>query len=142
MSTSTVRAGRRRAEALMLDQFRAYSPGTRTKDSDGMPTPAVGTGVDEGLTIGKLGGASRDSDPQGRGVRVGDIERRVVDASIHIPVDSPAPAAGPRGTGWEYVLTAAGPTTPAELVGSRWLVVEAPAKSFMTARRLTVVRLT
>jgi hypothetical protein len=43
--------------------------------------------------------------------------------------------------GWEYVLTELGPLTDPSLLNSRWLVVDAPAKSYATARRLDVVRL-
>lgn len=136
-AAARIPAMRAHAQTLMLDRFDAYAPGTITEDADGMEQ--------RGYTLvasdvpGKLGGPSRDSDPQGRPETVGGIQRRIVGAGLHLPVSAAQPVAGERGIGWEYVLTAAGPNTPAELVGSRWLVLEAPVKSHMTARRLTVV---
>jgi hypothetical protein len=69
------------------------------------------------------------------------MERPVVEGGLHIPIDSPVPAVGKYGVGWEYVLTDLGPLTDPSLLNSRWLVVDAPAKSYATARRLDVVRL-
>lgn len=122
----------------MLDTFTAYAPTGTTKDADGMEVPAYES---RGTTQGKIQGRSRDSDTNARTVSVGGVDRPVVEGGLHIPVDAPAPALGSRGTGWEYVLTTPGPSTPPDLVGSRWLVVDSPAKSHMTARRLDVVRL-
>lgn len=129
--------GRQRAQALMLDTFTAYSPAGTTKDADGMEVPAY---VAQGTTVGKIQGRSK-GDTNTRTESVGGVDRPVVESGLHIPVEAPAPAYGPRGTGWEYVLTTPGPSTPPDLVGSRWLVVDSPAKSAMTARRLDVVRL-
>lgn len=133
-------AGRRAAESLMLDTFTAYAPTTSpTLDADGMETPGYAV---VSTTLGKITGGSRQSsDTASREIRVGGVSREVVEGGLHLPVDADSPTAGDLGAGWEYELTTLGPTTPAELLGSRWLVVDAPAKSYMTARRLDVVRL-
>jgi hypothetical protein len=49
------------------------------------------------------------------------------------------PTAGDQGIGWEYLCTAVGAHDDPTLLGRRFLVVNAPAKSFATARRLDVV---
>lgn len=121
----------------MLDTFTVYAPAGKTTDVDGMESPAYTT---IGTTRGKVQGRSK-GDTSARRINVAGVDRLVVDAGLHVAVDSPAPAQGNLGIGWEYVLTTAGPATPADLVESRWLVVDSPAKSFMTARRLDVVRL-
>lgn len=129
---------RAEAESLMLDTFTAYRPNGTTLNAAGMEVPAY---LLVGTTTGKVQGRSRDSDTNTRTQSVGGVDRPVIEGGLHIPVDSTAPMLGPKGVGWEYVLTAAGPLTPPDLVGSRWLVVDSPAKSFMTARRLDVVKL-
>lgn len=131
-------AGRRAAAAQFLDTFTAYAPSGKTTDADGMETEGY---AQMGTMPGKVQSRSRQGDTSVRTVSVGGVDRPVVEGGLHIPVDAPAPAYGPLGIGWEYVLTTPGPFTPAELVGSRWLVVDSPAKSYMTARRLDVVRL-
>lgn len=138
MSSAAVAAGRRAAEREMADTFTAYVPGDLTKDADGMETQSYETA---GSTLGKLQGRSRDSDSNTRTINIGGVDRDLIEGGLHLPVDAPAPAVGDIGTGWEYVLTSPGPATPADLLNSRWLVVDAPAKSYMTARRLDVVRL-
>lgn len=133
---------RQQAESLMLDTFTVYAPNGTTTDVDGMEVPAYEV---QGATPGKIqsrtGGIGNGGDTNTRTETVGGVGRPVVDSGLHIPVTAPAPEFGSRGTGWEYVLTTPGPATPPDLVGSRWLVVDAPSKSHMTARRLDVVRL-
>lgn len=126
----------------MLDTFTVYAPNGTTRDADDMKVTAY---QPQGTTVGKIqsrnGGIGNSGDTNTRTANVGGVDRPVVEGGLHIPVGSPAPVFGPRGTGWEYVLTAAGPSTPPDLVGTRWLAVDAPSKSYMTARRLDVVRL-
>jgi hypothetical protein len=122
------------AESLMLDTFAAYSPGGTTTDADGYEIPGF---TDEGSTPGKVSGRSRDSDTNTRTVTVGGVERVVVDGGLHIPLSAPVPAIG-----WEYQMVTAGPSTDPALVGRRWRVVDVPAKSYATARRLDVVEVT
>lgn len=124
----------------MSDTFTAYSPtGDPATDPDGMETLEY---YAQGTTLGKITGGSRQSsDTAVREIRVGGVSRQVVEGGLHIPVDAPSPTGGDLGEGWEYELTAVGPSTPADLLNSRWLVVDAPSKSYMTARRLDVVRL-
>lgn len=132
-------AFRREAESLFTDVFTAYRPTGYTRAADGMETPSY---EQVGRTPGKIqarGGSSRDT--SARTQNVAGVDRPIVEGGLHIPVDAQAPTLGPKGVGWEYVLTSPGPFTPHDLAGSRWLVVDSPAKSFQTARRLDVVRL-
>lgn len=122
---------RAEAVATFTDTFAAYSPGGSTTDADGFEVPGW---TDEGSTVGKVSGRSRESDTDTRMVTVGGVERPVVSGGLHIPLTASVPAIG-----WEYVMTAAGPVTDPALVGRRWRVVDVPAKSYATARRLDVV---
>lgn len=118
----------------MVDTFAAYSPGTPTTGADGMETPAWNS---EGSTVGKVRGNSLIShDTAARIVVVGLVARPVLDGAFHIPVDAPVPEIG-----WEYVCTATGAETDPALLGTRWHVANVPIESYMTARRLDVVRL-
>jgi hypothetical protein len=131
---------RAEAAAMLQDTFTAYKPNGKTTDGNGFEVAAYAT---QGDTPGKIAGPSMQSrDTNVRTVTVGGMERPVVEGGLHIPIDSPVPAAGQYGFGWEYELTDLGPSTDPSLLGSRWLVVDAPAKSYATARRLDVVRLT
>ncbi len=123
----------------MLDTFTAYAPDGFDTDADGMRTPKYAT---RGTTRGKLQSRSRQGGDGVREVSVGNVDLEVFEGGLHLPLSSPAPVVGDLGTAWEYVLTTLGPATPPELLGSRWLVVgSASMKSYVTARRLDVVRL-
>lgn len=122
----------------MADTFTTYSP-SGTPTVNGFEVPAY---TSHGTTPGKVQGSSaQTSDTATRTVKVGGVELPVVEGGLHIPIGSPVPVAGEYGTGWEYVLTTPGSSTDPALLNSRWLVVNAPAKSYATARRLDVVRL-
>lgn len=126
-------------EGMMEDTLVAYEPyPDADRAEDGMESLEY---TAKQVTPGKIQGASRGSDTNARSVNVGGVDQPVVQGGLHIPVASLAPVAGSVGVGWEYEVTAIGPATPADLLGSRWLVVDSPAKSYMTARRLDVVRL-
>lgn len=133
-------AMRARAESLYTDTFTAYSPADDSApDADGFVEADYRF---EGETVGKIAGPSAASrDTTARVVAVGGAERPVVGGGLHIPLSAPMPTVGEYGIGWEYVLTELGPDTDESLLNSRWLVVDAPAKSYATARRLDVVRL-
>jgi len=123
----------------MSDTFTAYSPNGTTTDANGFEVPAY---ANEGETVGKIAGPSMQSrDTATRTERIGGMDRPVVEGGLHIPVSADMPAVGEYGVGWEYVLTDLGPMTDPSLQDSRWLVVDAPAKSYATARRLDVCRL-
>lgn len=92
------------------------------------------TWVDQYETSGRVSGRSREGDTNTRTVTVGGVERPVVEGGLHIPLSVPLPAIG-----WEFECVAVGPHSDASLVGRRWRVVDVPAKSFATARRLDVV---
>lgn len=92
---------------------------------------------------GKVQSSSgRGADSPTRYVSIGGVERPVIEGGLHIPLDAPIPVASEqRGQGWEYLVTAVGAPADAALLDRRYLVVEVPAKSFATARRLDVVEL-
>lgn len=128
------------AEALMTATLTAYrpAPDITTQDNDGYEVAAYES---MGTVRGKVQGSSATtSDTAAKSVRVGDVDRDVVQGGLHIPIAALVPAAGEYGVGWEYVVEDAGSGDPA-LVGTRWLVVNAPVKSYATARRLDVVQL-
>lgn len=129
---------RAEAEATHQDTFTPHVPGARTTGADGMEAPAYTTGTP---VKGKIQSRARQGDTQARTVRVGEVELPVIEAGLHISLSAAVPTAGKFGVGWEYEMTIAGRNTDASLVGSRWLVVDAPAKSNATARRLDVVQL-
>lgn len=115
----------------------AYSPNGTTTDGDGFEVPAF---VNEGSTSGKVqGGTLAGADTNTRFVRVGGVDRPILEAGLHIPLAADAPVAGLKGDGWEYLVTAVGAHDDPALLGRRFLVVGVPAKSFATARRLDVV---
>lgn len=134
---SRLGAMRARAVSLMHDSFTAYSPNGLAPGPAGLEQPSY---VTQGTTVGKIAAVSRDDTGTSQET-VGGVGRRVPTATLHIPFSSFAPVGGERFIGWEFVLTTPGPNTAPELAGSRWLVVDSPAKSYATARRLDVVRL-
>lgn len=113
----------------MFDQFTAYAYTWSTVD--GMQQQAW---VQQDVTFGKVAGRTRESDTNTHTVSVGGAERPVVAGGLHIPLDAVLPARD-----WEYVCTAIGASTDPALLGRRWRVVDVPAKSHATARRLDVV---
>lgn len=113
----------------MRDQFTAYAYTWTTVD--GMQQQ---TWVQQDVTFGKVAGRARQSDTNTRTYNVGGTERPVVEGGLHIPIDADLPVRD-----WEYVCTAIGDETDPALLGSRWRVVDVPAKSHATARRLDVV---
>ena len=137
-AADAVLAGRAAAEREMFDTLTAYSPGAPTT-VNGFEVPGY---TSQGTTPGKIQGPSaQSSDTATRTVTVGGVELPIIEGGLHIPIGSAVPVAGEYGTGWEYVLTTPGSSTDPALTNSRWLVVNAPAKSYATARRLDVVRL-
>ena len=116
-----------------------YSPNGTTPNGDGYEVPAYAS---EGSTPGKVqGGSAATADAATRTVEVGGVVRPVLEAGLHIPISADLPTAGLYGVGWEYEVTAVGAYDDPTLLGRRFLVVSAPAKSFATARRLDVVEL-
>lgn len=129
------------AESLMQDTFVALRPDPTavTIDSEGFEVRGY---ANEGTTQGKIAGPSSQArDTNVRTTVVGGVERPVVEGGMHLPISSKVPKMGEYGAGWEYLLTIPGPATDPSLLNSRWLVLDAPAKSWATARRLNVVRL-
>lgn len=124
---AAVSAGREAAELLMQDTFTAYA--LTTTKVDGMDTAGW---VAQYVTPGKVQGRSRESTTQTRTVRIGGVDRRVVEGGLHIPYGKPLPAEG-----WEFECDAVGDPINSFRVGRRWSVVEVPLDD-ATARRLAV----
>lgn len=118
----------------MLDEFTVYGTPTWAKvdglDTDTRPERYVTPGKVQGL------GGLRGNDPQTRTATVGGVERPVMNGGIHIPISAEAPAVG-----WQLVVTAVGPASDPALLGRVYEVVESPAKSYATSRRLDVVEI-
>lgn len=133
---------RGRARSRMTLTLTAYSPtGTSAQNPvTGLEEPVF---VTEGTTPGEVQSpTSQGGDTPVRYVNVGGVERPVLTAGLRIPVSADLPSDGPphvAGGAWEYVVTALGEHDDPVLLGRRYRVVEVPAKSFATARRLDVV---
>ena len=118
---------RAEAEAGMQDTFTVSSI-TRQK-VDGLDQDIE---TSQGTTRGKIAGPSSQArDTNTRTAAVGGVERPVIEGGLHIPIASPAPEIG-----WHCTLTVLGPMTDPSLLNSVWRVVDVPAKSYATARRL------
>lgn len=125
----------------------AYSPtDDTTTDADGYQ---VADYADEGTTPGKIqAGAQAGGDNQTRYVNIGGVERPVISGGLHIPLDRFVfdglliQASEQRGQAWEFEVFSIGPADDPALLGKRYMVVGAPAKSYATARRLDVVEVT
>lgn len=123
----------------------AYSPTDEpTTDADGYQVQGY---ADEGTTPGKVqSGSQAGSDAATRYVNIGGVDRPVLEGGLHIPLDRflfdglLIQASEQRGKGWEFEVESIGPADDPALLGMRYLVVGVPAKSFATARRLDVVR--
>lgn len=137
---------RREAEAMMTLTLSAYRPDGTTTDANGYEVPAFAlvpyaAGVND--TPGKVqSGSQSGSDAPTRYVSIGGIERPVIEAGLHLPIGAPVPVGSQQqGLAWEYEVTALGRRDDPALLNRRYMVVEVPAKSFATARRLSVVEL-
>lgn len=117
------------SEATFTDTFTAYA--YTWTEVDGLQEQ---TWVEQYATPGKVAGRSRQGDTNTRTEEVGGVQRPVIEGGLHIPLDAPLPAIG-----WELVCDAVGPSSDPSLVGRRWRVIDVPAKSFATARRLDIV---
>lgn len=126
------------ALSTMTLTLTAFEPSTETKDADGYTVQGY---TNRGDVAGKVqSGSSAGHDTKTRYVRIGEVERPVIEGGLHIPLDAVVPTPGwQQGLGWEYEVTALGDHDDPALLGRRYLVVEVPAKSFATARRLNVV---
>ncbi len=139
---SAAMAGRVAAEAEHTLTLQPYAPTglTSQNETTGLEVPTFTTGTP---VKGKVQASSAQAgDTSTRTVIVGGVERPVLKAGLHISVAAAVPNAGPAytsGGAWEYVVTAVGTYDDAALLNRRYRVVEVPAKSNATARRLDVV---
>lgn len=127
---------RKRAESLYGCTFDVFSPnGTDTVGGLGVQKYATET-----ATPGKVqGGSASTADTATEFVTIGGVKRPLLRGGLHIPISAQVPVGGDRGIGWEYQCTAAADPADPALVGRRYLVVNVPAKTYATARRLDVV---
>lgn len=137
-----VTRGRAAAEALFGCTFEAYAPNGTTQVG-GLEVQAYAlqpfTDVTPG-TPGKVqGGSASTADTATEFVTIGGVKRPLLRGGLHIPISAQVPVGGDRGIGWEYQCTAAADPADPALVGRRYLVVNVPAKTYATARRLDVV---
>ena len=129
-------AGRAAAERRMTLTLTPYSPNGFTTVG-GLEVQAYAT---HSTTPGKVqGGSASTADTATEYVTIGGVRRPLLRGGLHIPVGATLPVAGDQGVGWEYAVTAVGALDDLTLLNRRFLVVNAPAKSFATARRLDVV---
>ena len=90
MSAATAaREGRMAAEQEMVDTFTAYSPNGTTTDANGYEVPAF---TSQGSTPGKVQARTRQGDTNVRTIRVGDVDRPVLEGGLHIPLSATVPA--------------------------------------------------
>ncbi len=131
--TARLGAMRARAESLMTLTLAAYAPAGLVNDEPAF-TP-------QGQTFGKVqGGAASTRDTVTRTITVAGVARPIMEGGLHIPISADVPVAGlDRGKGWEYEIADIGEFDDPALLGRRYLVVNVPAKSYATARRLDVV---
>lgn len=129
-------AFQKRAESLMGLTLVPLEPdGTDTVD--GLEVQSYAQHDD---TLGKVqGGSASTADTATEYVTIGGVRRPLMRGGLHIPISAPVPTAGDQGVGWEYAVAAVGPHDDATLLSRRYLVVNVPAKSYATARRLDVV---
>lgn len=120
---------RSEAEGRMVDTFTAFS--FEWTKVDGLDEQVW---IEQYDTPGRIAGRSRDSDTNTRTVSVGDQERPVLEGGLHIPLAAELPEIG-----WTFICTAVGASSDPSLLGRHWRVVDVPAKSQATARRLDVV---
>ena len=121
------------AESLMTLTLAWYQRNGSVTVVNRMEVPGFSS---QGTSPGKVQAASRAGrDTSTRMALVGDTERPVLEAGLHVPLSTVV------GVEWEAVVTAVGPRDDPTLLGRRYRVVDVPAKSYATARRLDVVEL-
>ena len=135
----SIQRGRQRAEAEMTLTVIPHEP--NGYDTTGPGGSNVAKFIDHTPHIAKVqaGSQTQGVDSPTRFETIGSVSRPVLTDGLHIPVSAPCPVAGLPGRGWEYSVDALGPDDDAALLTRRYRVVNAPAKSKATARRLDVV---
>jgi hypothetical protein len=140
---ASLRAGQTAAEATHTLTLTAYSPTglTAQNETSGLEVPTFTTET-TGLAGKVQASSAQAGDTATRYVTVGGVDRPVLAAGLHISISAKVPAAGAphvAGGAWEYLVTAVGTYDDPALLNRRYRVVQVPAKSFATARRLDVV---
>lgn len=127
---------RREAESTLIDTFTAYEPA-----GYGPLDPLTGEKprlfiVRESGVMGKVKGQGglAGSDQEAQTVTIAGVRYTVMKGGLHLSLAALVPAKG-----WEYECTAVGDLSDPSLLGRRYRVVEAPAMTWATARRLDVI---
>ena len=130
LSTGELADLRSIAEGEMVDTFTAYASTLATTG---------GLEVDDWQaqyeTPGKVTGQNAP-DTYTRTVRVGGVDRPVLEGGLRLPLTADLPSIG-----WEYECTAVGVDSDPQLLGRRWRVMSVPTKTMAVERRLDVVEL-
>lgn len=135
---------RAHAESLMTLTLEAQQPGQVTDDAGRLVPGYVPVGAP---VIGKIQGSSAAArDTYTRTVKIGGVDRPVLQAGLHIPIGEfitdgvlQIVASDNQAVAWRFKVTAGSCADDASMVGRIYQVVSVPAKSYATARRLDVV---
>lgn len=123
-------SGRALAESLMTDFGVMRRPtGHNAQTSDGEEVPIF---EDVFSSRCKIQGVGKDETY--RTVTVGGVERELLTAGLHLPLNAPSVEHG-----WVFEVTKVGALSDIRLIGRRYYVHNDPVKSRATARRLDVV---
>lgn len=122
-AATAIAAGRRSAEALMVDTCTISAPGTSSFLAGEYTTIPGAQGYAGKCKVQQRAGRMPPT-PSQEGT-----ELVLVPLEVHIPVDAPAPSAND-------LVTITGSLLDPSLVGRVYRVIDIPGKSFATARRL------
>ena len=89
----------------------------------------------------KVSGRSTAGDVTPRTVRVGGVERVVLEGRLHLPVPAADSVAAGLREGDVVEVVTVGPMTDPDVLGARYRVVDFGGGSYATARRVNVVEL-
>lgn len=137
---------RAEAESMMTLTVQAYQPGIIT-DGEGIKVPGP-VPFGDPCCAKAQGGSAATRDPGTDYVTIGGVERPVLIGGLHLPVGAyvvngrlQIVASRADGVGWEFKVLGVGSKDDPGLLNRRYKVINVPAKSRATARRLDVVEL-
>ncbi len=96
--------------------------------------------IDQGSSKGKVGGVGK-GDTAAQVVTIGGVEREIERGGLHLPLSKFTNSTDGlliKPLRWKFAVTAVGALDDLGLLGRHYLVVNVPAKSHATARRLDV----
>lgn len=145
IADTAIATGQVYAESLMTLTLTAYAPtGNYVEGPDGFEVPEF---INRGTTPGKVqGGSQAGKDTETRYADIGGVKRPVLVGGLHIPLSAFVVAgvldikpSEQVNQAWQFHVTAVNGLADLSLLGRKYQVVEVPAKSYATARRLSVV---